>query len=60
MALLFFISSFSYDNDNKHFMYMHAGTFLAHFFGGFAHRFCPNRASDGVGMVGFYVFTIIG
>jgi hypothetical protein len=36
-------------------MYMHLGTFIAHLFGGFAHAFFPNRASDGVGMVGFYV-----
>ena len=60
LAIMFFISSFSYDTDNKHFIYMMFGTFLAHFFGGFAHRFYPNRASDGVGMHGFYVSMIIG
>lgn len=60
IAILFFASSWSYGAENKHFMFMHLGTALAHFFGGAAHRFFPNRASDGVGMVGFYVSMIIG
>jgi hypothetical protein len=41
-------------------MYMHLGTFIAHLFGGFAHALYPNRASDGVGMVGFYVTIFVG
>eukprot|EP00339_Tiarina_fusa_P002814 CAMPEP_0117013786 /NCGR_PEP_ID=MMETSP0472-20121206/11310_1 /TAXON_ID=693140 ORGANISM="Tiarina fusus, Strain LIS" /NCGR_SAMPLE_ID=MMETSP0472 /ASSEMBLY_ACC=CAM_ASM_000603 /LENGTH=287 /DNA_ID=CAMNT_0004717191 /DNA_START=118 /DNA_END=981 /DNA_ORIENTATION=- len=62
LALCFVVTSFaSYDRDKSfHFMYMHLGTFIAHLFGGFAHAWFPNRASDGVGQVGFYVTIGIG
>lgn len=33
---------------------------MAHFFGGLAHRYYPNRAADGVGMTGFYVTMVLG
>ena len=42
------------------FLYMYIGTGLAHFFGGLAHRFYPNRAADGVGMKGFYRTMVLG
>ena len=62
VGLLFFISGLDHykDNDKEHFLYLHAGTAVAHFFGGLAHRFYPNRASDGIGMTGFYVTMILG
>jgi hypothetical protein len=61
MGLLFFISALLFYNDeHDHFQYMHLGTFLAHLFGGLAHRFYPNRASDGVGHRGFYISMLLG
>ncbi|KAL7571900.1 hypothetical protein ACA910_006537 [Epithemia clementina (nom. ined.)] len=48
------------DPDNAHWLWMYAGTCLAHLFGGLAHRYYPNRASDGVGQPGFYVTMILG
>jgi hypothetical protein len=62
MGFLFFISAVLYYNetDYEHFKYLHLGTWMAHFFGGLAHRFYPNRASDGVGQRGFYVMMILG
>ena len=61
MGLLFFISALLFYNDeHEHFVYMHLGTCVAHFFGGLAHRFFPNRASDGVGNRGFYAAMTFG
>ena len=76
VSLLFFLSTIaneSYDNkndddddDTNHIfqdnpvLWMYVGTGLAHFFGGLAHRFFPNRAADGVGMKGFYVTMVLG
>jgi hypothetical protein len=62
LGFLFFISALrNYDHDNnEHFVYLHAGTAIAHFFGGLAHRYYPNRATDGVGMRGFYVTMVLG
>lgn len=60
-GLLFFISGLvHYNSDNAHVLFLHAGTAVAHFFGGLAHRYFPNRASDGVGMTGFYVTMVLG
>ena len=47
------------DIDNP-FFYMYLGTFVAHFGGGLAHSAYPNRASDGIGMIGFYITMLIG
>jgi uncharacterized membrane protein YphA (DoxX/SURF4 family) len=61
LGFLFFISALrNYSDDNKHFVFLHAGTAIAHFFGGLAHRYYPNRATDGVGMRGFYVTMVLG
>ena len=62
VGLLFFISGLvHYNNDNtRHVLYLHAGTAVAHFFGGLAHRYFPNRAADGKGMTGFYVTMVLG
>ena len=49
-----------YPKSVRHFAYMHFGTAWAHLFGGFAHALYPNRASDGQGMVGFYVCMMLG
>lgn len=61
-GLAFFISGLvHYRNDNEqHVLFLHAGTAVAHFFGGLAHRYFPNRAADGVGMTGFYVTMVAG
>ncbi|KAL7571903.1 hypothetical protein ACA910_006540 [Epithemia clementina (nom. ined.)] len=72
-AGLFFISGlyFYYDSDNnsdkdkddedqKHFLFLYGGTFLAHLFGGLAHRWFPNRAQEGVGHYGFYLTMMVG
>jgi len=61
VGVLYTISSYdTYADDDKHFLWMYSGTFVAHFFGGMAHRFFPNRAADGVGMTGFYVSMTLG
>jgi len=62
MGFLFFISAvmFYTETEYEHFKYMYLGTCIAHFFGGLAHRFYPNRASDGVGQRGFYVTMMLG
>ena len=58
LGLLFFISALQ--RDEQQFLYMFAGTAVAHFGGGLAHRFFPNRGSDGEGQVGFYVCMVLG
>ena len=61
VGCLFFVSALLfYPDDQDHFLYMHLGTCLAHFFGGLAHRFFPNRAADGVGHRGFYSSMTLG
>lgn len=62
LALLFLVTSYTtpYPTSKRHFRYMHVGTAIAHLFGGFAHAFFPNRASDGTGMIGFYISMILG
>jgi hypothetical protein len=61
LGLLFVITSYSsYQKESRHFLYMHLGTAIAHFFGGFAHASFPNRASDGTGMIGFYAVILLG
>ena len=64
MGFLFFVSGLLHYEERQdqqtHFLYLFTGTSIAHLFGGLAHRFYPNRASDGVGMVGFYVTTTLG
>jgi hypothetical protein len=61
LGLLFVITSYSsYKKETKHFLYMHLGTAIAHFFGGITHASFPNRASDGTGMIGFYVSILLG
>ena len=63
---LFFISGlYFYDEDRngdsqEHWLWIHGGTFIAHLFGGLAHRFFPNRASEGVGHYGFYICMMVG
>ena len=60
-GLTFFISGLvHYSKQQQHVLYMHAGTAVAHFLGGLAHRYFPNRAADGVGMPGFYVTMVAG
>ena len=39
---------------------VYGGTFIAHLFGGMAHRWFPNRALEVVGNYGFYVTMMIG
>jgi len=61
VGVLFFISSFStYPEEYDHFRWLLMGTSVAHFGGGLAHKYFPNRASDGAGMVGFYVTMTLG
>jgi hypothetical protein len=48
------------DDEFRHFTFLFGGTFIAHLFGGLAHRYFPNRASDGTGQIGFYICMMIG
>ena len=62
LAILYMITAFtSYSRKTSwNFFWMHTGTMIAHFGGGLAHAFFPNRASDGTGQIGFYVTIFIG
>ena len=61
LGLCFFITSLrKYSAEQQNLIYMHFGTAWAHFFGGCAHALFPNRASDGTGMLGFYICMILG
>jgi hypothetical protein len=61
VGLLYLITAhITYENEFLHFAFFFGGTFVAHLFGGLAHRYFPNRASDGTGQVGFYVAMMIG
>lgn len=58
LGLLFFVSALQ--RDEQTFLCMFAGTAVAHFGGGLAHRFFPNRGSDGEGQAGFYACMVVG
>jgi hypothetical protein len=61
VGLLYLITALvTYENEFLHFAFFFGGTFVAHLFGGLAHRYFPNRASDGTGQVGFYIAMMIG
>ena len=44
----------------KHWFIMYLGTAIAHLGGGLAHSLYPNRATDGTGMIGFYITFLVG
>lgn len=61
LGLCFFITSLrKYPAEQQNLIYLHFGTAWAHFFGGCAHALFPNRASDGTGILGFYICMILG